>query len=79
MKRIPIRAGTERSLPAFLAFLAECRAEAASGGTPRLVSVSLESDHLDPLAVLESIYEPESAPANPIVMFPHPMSYTIRR
>lgn len=60
MKRIPIRAGTERSLSAFLTFLADCRAEAASDGHPRLVSVSLESDHLDPLAVLESIYEPDA-------------------
>jgi menaquinone-specific isochorismate synthase len=60
MKRFPISADTERSLPAFLAFLVECRAEAASDGCPRLVSVSLESDHLDPLAVLESIYEPDA-------------------
>jgi len=60
VKRILLKAGAERSLPAFLAFLAECRAEAASDGHPRLVSVSLKSDHLDPLAVLESIYEPDA-------------------
>ena len=60
MKRIPIKTGAERSLPAFLGFLESCRAEAASDGHPRLVSVSLESDHLDPLAVLESIYESEA-------------------
>lgn len=42
-----------------MAFLGDCRAEAQSDGEPRLVSVSLEADHLDPLAVLESIYEPD--------------------
>jgi menaquinone-specific isochorismate synthase len=60
VKRIPIQEGTERSLRAFLGFLEDCRAEAASDGHFRLVSVTLEADHLDPLAILESIYEPEA-------------------
>jgi len=59
VKRIPISADADRSLSAFMAFLGDCRAEARSDGEPRLVSVSLEADHLDPLAVLESIYEPD--------------------
>lgn len=42
-----------------MAFLSDCRTEARADGEPRLVSVSLEADHLDPLAVLESIYEPD--------------------
>lgn len=42
-----------------MAFLSDCRKEAQSDGEARLVSVSLEADHLDPLAVLESIYEPD--------------------
>ncbi|HWA09283.1 MAG TPA: isochorismate synthase [Opitutaceae bacterium] len=40
------------------AFLAECREAARRAGRPRLVSISLEVGALDPLAVLESIFEP---------------------
>ncbi len=39
-------------------FLAQCRAAAQQAGRPRLVSISLAVDALDPLAVLESIFEP---------------------
>ncbi|MEZ5278554.1 MAG: isochorismate synthase [Opitutaceae bacterium] len=58
MKRIPINPQADRSLEALIGFLADCRREALSDGQARLVSVSLDADHLDPLAVLESIYEP---------------------
>jgi menaquinone-specific isochorismate synthase len=40
------------------AFLAQCRDAARRDGRAKLVSISLAVDALDPLAVLESIYEP---------------------
>lgn len=58
MKRIPINREADRSHGALVGFLSDCREGARSDGEPRLVSVSLEADHLDPLAVLEAIYEP---------------------
>jgi len=42
-----------------LAFLGECRAAASRDGRAKLVSISLAVDALDPLAVLESIFEPQ--------------------
>ena len=39
-------------------FLEQCRAVAARAGRAQLVSISLEVGALDPLAVLESIFEP---------------------
>ena len=48
-----------RTDPAALAgFLAFCRDEARRDGKPRIGSISLEVRHIDPLAVLQSIYEP---------------------
>jgi menaquinone-specific isochorismate synthase len=50
---------TENVTPESLrAFLTQCRELARAVGRPRLVSISLTVDHLDPLAVLESIFEP---------------------
>ena len=40
-------------------FLGQCRESAKRAGKPQLVSISLAVDHLDPLAVLESIFEPD--------------------
>jgi menaquinone-specific isochorismate synthase len=40
-------------------FLGQCRDLAKKAGRPQLVSISLAVDHLDPLAVLESIFEPD--------------------
>ncbi|MEO6003083.1 MAG: isochorismate synthase [Opitutus sp.] len=40
-------------------FLEQCRASAIKAGRPKLVSISLAVDALDPLAVLESIFEPK--------------------
>lgn len=48
----------QNSPAALAALLAEVRTAAARDGTTRLVSISLEVDALDPLAVLESIFEP---------------------
>lgn len=58
LKTLPLDPAKADSLPAFEAFLAGCRDEAAASGSARLVSVTLEVEHLDPLAVLESIYAP---------------------
>ena len=50
---------TENATPELLgAFLTQCSALAKAAGRPQLVSISLAVDHLDPLAVLESIFEP---------------------
>jgi menaquinone-specific isochorismate synthase len=43
---------------ALRAFLASCRDAAAARGRAQLVSISIGVDALDPLAVLESIFEP---------------------
>lgn len=60
MKVFPLEPGgeQERSRENLELFLAACREEAIEQGRPQLVSITLESDRLDPLAVLESIYEP---------------------
>jgi menaquinone-specific isochorismate synthase len=39
-------------------FLSECRDAAGQSGRPMLVSITIQVESLDPLAVLESIYEP---------------------
>ncbi len=39
-------------------FLSECRDAAAQSGRPTLVSITIQVESLDPLAVLESIFEP---------------------
>jgi menaquinone-specific isochorismate synthase len=39
-------------------FILHCRDEARRDGRPRFGSISLEVAHIDPLAVLQSIYEP---------------------
>jgi menaquinone-specific isochorismate synthase len=39
-------------------FLTECRDAAAQAGRPMLVSITIQVENLDPLAVLESIFEP---------------------
>lgn len=58
MKVLPLSVGDARSRPAFESFLRQCQELARARGRPQLVSISLESEHLDPLAVLESIYDP---------------------
>jgi menaquinone-specific isochorismate synthase len=58
MTVFPLDPAADRTPAALRAFLGECQAAAARAGHPQLVSISLEVDALDPLAVLESIFEP---------------------
>ncbi len=54
----PVDPRTNNSPEALQCFLEQCRALAIKKAHPQLVSISLEVDALDPLAVLESIFEP---------------------
>lgn len=58
MKILPLDPAANATPAALRAFLAGCRDAAAARGRPQLASISLEVDALDPLAVLESIFEP---------------------
>ncbi len=58
MTVLPLNPTTQASPDALRGFLAQCRGVAAGDGRPRLVSISLKVRPLDPLAVLESIFEP---------------------
>lgn len=59
MKILPVNP-TENVTPESLgAFLQECSSIARDAGRPQLVSISVPVEHLDPLAVLESIFEPD--------------------
>ncbi|MBS0633302.1 MAG: isochorismate synthase [Verrucomicrobia bacterium] len=58
MTILPLHPAQNASPDALQAFLAQCRAAAERAGRPKLVSISLAVDALDPLAVLESIFEP---------------------
>jgi hypothetical protein len=57
MKTLPLATGDAQSREAFASFLRECRAVAAARARPQLVSITVEADHLEPRAVLDSIYE----------------------
>jgi len=58
VKILPVNP-TENVTPESLrAFLLQCAGLAAAAGRPQLVSISLLVEDLDPLAVLESIFEP---------------------
>lgn len=57
MTVLPLDPG-ERTPEALVAFLRQCQGLASSRGRPQLVSISIEVGELDPLAVLESIFEP---------------------
>jgi menaquinone-specific isochorismate synthase len=58
MKIVTDQPGQKRDLPGLLSFLRDCRQEAREAGTYRIASISLRVGHIDPLAVLESIFEP---------------------
>jgi menaquinone-specific isochorismate synthase len=58
MTILPLDPLANRSLEALSTFLAGVRVQAEGDGKTRLVSISIEADRLDPLAVLESIFEP---------------------
>ena len=55
---LPLHPADNASPAALQAFLGQCRAAAVKDGHAKLVSISLAVDALDPLAVLESIFEP---------------------
>ena len=58
MTILPLHPADNASPAALQAFLAQCQSATIKDGRPRLVSISLVVDALDPLAVLESIFEP---------------------
>lgn len=58
MKTPAINPTSDASPEALQRFLRECAGVAAAAGRPQLVSISMEVETLDPLAVLESIFEP---------------------
>ena len=58
MTILPLHPADNASPEALRAFLAQCQAAARRDGRPKLVSISLAVGALDPLAVLESIFEP---------------------
>ncbi len=58
MKVLPLRPADHASPEALRGFLAQCQLAAQSDGQDRLVSISITVGALDPLAVLEAIYEP---------------------
>ncbi|MFA6960206.1 MAG: isochorismate synthase [Opitutaceae bacterium] len=58
MTILPINPSANASPEALVAFLRQCRKAARSDGRPRLVSISVKVGALDPLAVLEAIFEP---------------------
>jgi menaquinone-specific isochorismate synthase len=58
MTILPINPAANANPAALRAFLEQCRSAAARAGRAKLVSISIAVDALDPLAVLESIFEP---------------------
>ena len=58
MLRVPEERFPRRDPAALAGFLEFCRSEARRDGRARLGSISLEVTHIDPLAVLQSIYAP---------------------
>lgn len=58
MTILPIKPAEDASPAALRAFLATCQARAAADGEPVLASISLVVPALDPLAVLEAIFDP---------------------
>jgi menaquinone-specific isochorismate synthase len=58
MLRVPEERFPRQDPAALAGFLTFCREEARRDGRARLGSISLEVRHIDPLAVLQSIYEP---------------------
>ena len=58
MTILPLHPAQNATPEALHAFLAQCRAAAVRDGRAKLVSISLAVDALDPLAVLESIFDP---------------------
>jgi len=59
MLRVPEERFPRHDPAALAGFIGFCRDEARRDGRPRIGSISLEVPHIDPLAVLQSIYEPD--------------------
>jgi len=55
---LPLDPVASASAEALIEFLSDCRDAAAQAGRPKLVSITVQVESLDPLAVLESIFEP---------------------
>ncbi len=58
MKVLPLNPAENASPEALLGFLRQCQSEAREADTEVLVSISITVEAMDPLAVLEAIYEP---------------------
>src|SRR6187551_36379 len=58
MKTPPVNPTASATPDALRDFLGQCSAAARACGRPQLVSISVAVDNLDPLAVLESIFDP---------------------
>ncbi len=58
MKHLPVNPTDNPTPEALRAFLGQCAEIARAAGRPQLVSISMAVESLDPLAVLESIFEP---------------------
>lgn len=58
MKHLPVNPTDNPTPDGLRKFLGECAEVARAAGQPQLVSISMAVDSLDPLAVLESIFEP---------------------
>jgi menaquinone-specific isochorismate synthase len=58
MKTPPVNPTASATPEALREFLTSCAAAAKAAGRPQLVSISMMVDNLDPLAVLESIFDP---------------------
>ncbi len=58
MTILPLNPSENASPEALGSFFSQCREAARRAGRPRLVSITVTVEALDPLAVLESIYEP---------------------
>ncbi len=58
MKILPVNPTDNATPEALRAFLGQCADLAAAARQPQLVSISMSVDSLDPLAVIESIFEP---------------------
>jgi menaquinone-specific isochorismate synthase len=58
MQHLPLNPTANPTPEALRAFLAQCAEAARSAGSSQLVSISVAVESLDPLAVLESIFEP---------------------
>jgi menaquinone-specific isochorismate synthase len=58
VKILPVNPTENVTAESLAAFLTQCARLAAEAGRPQLVSISVPVADLDPLAVLESIFEP---------------------